>query len=185
MDALSDEALMSRVKAGEIGFAGLLFERYQQRIYHYFLRTLSQPFDAQDATQTTFARLLNYRNTYRPDKKFSSWLFSIAVNQRNQQLTLLGRRNEEELDPVSIPTVDDGPTHALNRDQQRERLRLALAQLRPDEREILSLFLWEEHDYAELADIYQIKLPTLRVRIHRALKSLKQVMNAKGGLGNE
>jgi RNA polymerase sigma factor (sigma-70 family) len=185
MDALSDEALMSRVKAGEIGFAGLLFERYQQRIYHYFLRALSHPSDAQDATQTTFTRLLNYRNTYRPEKKFSSWLFSIAVNQRNRQLTSLGRRNEEELDSVSIPATDDGPTHALNRDQQRERLRLALTRLRPDEREILSLFLWQEHDYVELAEIYRIKPATLRVRIHRALKALKQTMHDKGSIGNE
>lgn len=185
MDALSDEALMSQVKAGEIGHAGLLFERYQQRVYHYFLRSLNHDFDAQDATQATFTRLLKYRHSYQAEKKFSTWLFSIAVNQRNQHLTRRGRRNEEELDPASMPVVDDCPTDSLSRQQQRKQVHSALNQLRAEERDILALFLWEERSYAELADIYQLKLPTLRVRIHRALQSLKQSMNVTGGIAHD
>ncbi|MCB1643330.1 MAG: hypothetical protein KDI37_16500, partial [Xanthomonadales bacterium] len=61
---LSDEKLMAEVKAGQLAHAGLLFERYQQRIYHYFLRSLGNAADAQDAAQSTFVRMLSYRHSY-------------------------------------------------------------------------------------------------------------------------
>ena len=177
---LSDETLMTQVKAGQLTHAGLLFERYQQRVYHYFLRSLGNAADAQDAAQATFVRMLNYRHSYQSGKKFSTWLFSIAFNQRNLQFSKQSQRAEQPLEPAHAPLDLTCPTDQVGRDQLQRRVKQALSLLTPEQRDLLSLFLWEERSYAELAEIYQSKVATLRVRIHRALQALRQCMQKAG-----
>lgn len=177
---LSDENLMARVKAGQLVHAALLFERYQQRIYHYFLRSLGNVADAQDAAQSTFVRMLSFRQSYQPGKKFSTWLISIAVNQRNQ---LLGKRSTVETQ--ALPDEDIAvdlrcPTDAVGRAQFQQRVQEALGRLNPDQRDLLSLYLWEERGYVELSEIYQTKVATLRVRVHRALSALQRQIKLSG-----
>lgn len=177
---LSDETLMTQVKAGQLTHAGLLFERYQQRVYHYFLRSLGNGADAQDAAQATFTRMLHYRHSYQAGKKFSTWLFSIAFNQRNLQLSKQAQRAEESLEPSHAPLDLICPTDHVGRAQLQQHVEQGLARLKPEQRDLLSLFLWEERSYAELAEIHQTKVATLRVRIHRALQALRQCMQETG-----
>ncbi|MCB1636557.1 MAG: sigma-70 family RNA polymerase sigma factor, partial [Xanthomonadales bacterium] len=74
------------------------------------------------------------------------------------------------------------PTDAVGRAQFQQRVLAALGELNADQRDLLSLYLWEERSYVELSEIYQTKVATLRVRVHRALCALQRQIQLSGAL---
>ncbi len=174
MNALSDEFLMIRVKQGELHYAGLLFERYHKKIYNYFYRALSQSADAEDATQNLFTRLLKYRSSYKDDKKFSTWIFSIALNQRNQ--SLLDRQKKNLTDEVIYQNELDTDTNistSLEDEKNVTHISNAITKLPSKQRELLSLYLFQELSHKDLAQVFESRVETIRVQVHRALGLLK------------
>jgi RNA polymerase sigma-70 factor (ECF subfamily) len=67
------------------------------------------------------------------------------------------------------------PYQNLERDQEREKLNQALLQLPADKRELLVLARYQELRYDEIAELLTIDVGTVKVRIHRALKQLRQI----------
>ena len=73
---------MMQVKEGGIRQLALLFERYQNPVYRYFLQTVQDQSLSEDLTQNVFERIIKYRNSFREESVFKSWIFSIARNVR-------------------------------------------------------------------------------------------------------
>lgn len=185
---------MQLVQQGTLRHAGLLFERYQKPIYGYFMKVLNNYADAEDATQITFSRLLKYRQSYSIQRKFSSWLFSIAVNQGNsvlgkrlkeqdQQVVEVDTRHSSELSEMSnmgeLVEQTNG-SDLLIASQTKEAINEAIISLPQAPRELLSLYLCQERDYSELANIFEVKAGTIRVRVHRALALLQRQLTQLG-----
>lgn len=178
---LSDEALMGRVRSGELSYAGLLFERYQRPIYQFLWRTLRDHHLAEDAAQSVFVRLLRYRGSYREGASFRAWIYGIAVNERRRAGARRGAGEEVPWSEAEVIPVDTRGEEALAAAQDRETVQRCLAQLPPERRELLSLYLWDELAYAELAEIYKVSVAALRVRVHRALTALRERIAQQGG----
>jgi len=125
-----------------------LFERYQKPIYGYFMKVLNNCADAEDATQVTISRLLKYRKSYSGERKFSSWLFSIAVSQGNRALNQRLKESSQqtvemdtlELRDMSELIVPENGSHLLSAAQTRDAIKKAIVSLPQAPRELLSLF---------------------------------------------
>ena len=175
MDNISDEYLMMQVKGGELRHAGLLFERYYKRIYGYFYKVLNQPQDAEDATQSVFSRLLKYRHSYDSQRNFRTWLFRIAVNERNVSLNTRLDNSAVDLSEVCVEPAATDPCKLTQRD-----IMSALNCLNLEDRQLIVLYIWQGLSHQELAQIYQVKANSMRVNVHRALNKLRVTIDAKG-----
>ena len=75
-----DRADMEKLQAGRDTALNDLMERHAAPVFHFLCRMTGSEADANDLAQETFVRVFKSAKTYRPEQKFSSWLFTIAAN---------------------------------------------------------------------------------------------------------
>jgi RNA polymerase sigma factor (sigma-70 family) len=71
---------MARVQRGQLDQLNELFNRYNKRLYGYFLKSTLARDDSDDLTQELFIRVMKYRKSYREGQSFEIWVFQIARN---------------------------------------------------------------------------------------------------------
>lgn len=176
-----DLAAMARLQAGDDRALDELMARWSQRLASYLFRVLNSEADAVDLAQETFVRVYENRHRYRPEGRFSTWLFTIAANLARNRLRWRARHPEVSLNeedgsnPKTLPPspVADAAA-ALDQQEKCEAVRAALAALPDDLRQPLVLFEYEERSYAEIAAITGSSPKAVEMRIYRARQRLRQ-----------
>lgn len=166
---------MRAVRDGDLGKLGILFERHHAGLFDFLSRMTGDRSAAEDLTQDVFVRMLKYRGTFRNDGRFETWMFHIARNARAdyfRRLTAVAL-NDEGIDAA---TDAPGPGHLLERDEQTALLRRALLQLREDRRELIVLARYRGMKHEAIAELLGVDAGTVKVRIHRALKELREIV---------
>lgn len=169
-----DSQLMGRVRDGDVALLGELFERHHQRLFHFFLRLARNRSAAEDLVQEVFVRMLKYRHTFRSESDFVPWMFTLA---RNAATDLYRARPKElpENPDAPEPQADlPHPIAGLERAEQEAKLRRALGHLSPANRELLLMARFSELKYDEIAGLLGISEGAVKVRVHRAMKELKE-----------
>jgi len=168
---LSDERLMLAFAHGSSEAFTELFHRYKQPIYGFFCRRVSDPASAEELTQETFFALLRAAGRYEPRALFRTYLYSIGfkILRAHRRKTafraaFLGHRN-------SIP---DPSKH--DRTESGLWVRRAVEKLEPVDREIVMLREFEQLSYAEIADLLELPLNTVRSRLFRARTALRELL---------
>jgi RNA polymerase sigma-70 factor (ECF subfamily) len=144
---------------------------------------------AEDLSQETFIKALNAIGTYRPEFKFSSWIFKIANNAaidhlRRRELDTLsldGSPNAATPDAVeaTVLQVGDKGESPLDELEARElggAIEIAIARLRPEYRSCILLRHVEGHAYEEIAQMLELPLGTVKTYIHRARNELREML---------
>jgi len=173
---MSDERLMRAVRDGAVAKLGLLFERHHVRLFEFLCRMTGDRATADDLVQETFVRMLKYRQTFRDEGRFETWMYHIARNARLDHFRK--RRLERPLDDASPETAakdPDAERRAMSR-EQAVLLKRALLKLPDEKRELIVLARYRGLKYDEIAGILEIDVGTVRVRLHRALKELRALM---------
>ncbi|MDH4348933.1 MAG: sigma-70 family RNA polymerase sigma factor [Gemmatimonadota bacterium] len=186
---LSDQDVVLEARAGRQAAYRELVRRYERPIFSLIYRMVRNREQAEDLSQETFVKALNAIESYRPEYKFSSWIFKIA---NNVSIDHLRRR---ELDTLSL----DGSPHALTPeaiqasalqlgDRQETALEeleakelggeieIAIAALRPEYRACILLRHVEGRPYEEIAAMLDLPLGTVKTYIHRARGELRQAL---------
>jgi len=177
VDSLSDHELMIAVRAGEIDRLGDLFERHHRPLYGFFVRHTGDPTASEDLVQLVFYRILKYRHTYRDEGRFSAWIYHLARKVAADHF----RRNStapRATDPDDLHAVPDQAPDAADRAARAddtERLHAALAALDPDQRELLVLARFQHLKHEEIARLFELSAGAVKVRVHRALKELRDI----------
>jgi RNA polymerase sigma-70 factor (ECF subfamily) len=144
---------------------------------------------AEDLSQESFVKALNAIDSYRPEFKFSSWIFKIANNAaidhlRRRELktmSLEGARDAvtpERAEATALQIKDRGET-PLQEVESRElgsAIELAIGRLRPEYRSCILLRHVEDRSYEEIAQILELPLGTVKTYIHRARAELKEAL---------
>ena len=168
----SDSALMERVRAGDLEQLSGLFERHHRRLYQFFLRLARDRSVAEDLVQEVFVRVLKYRHTFRGGE-FLPWMFRLARNAAADHYGRLRPTDplpEDDREPVSTaPLASD----TVGAEEEQARLRVALAALPAEKRELLLLARFELLPYNEIARLLDTSVGAVKVRVHRALKDLR------------
>jgi RNA polymerase sigma factor (sigma-70 family) len=169
-ESITDDALMSRVRDGDVQALAPLFDRHQAALLNFYLRTGSNRASSEDLVQDVFVRILKYRRTYRPGTDFPTWMYHIARHARLDYLHK--RRGEIEWDDGYAPAVLLGdPVEAA---QHRHWLALALERLPDDKREVLVLSRFQGLPYSAIAQLLNCELGAVKVRVHRAMRELRE-----------
>jgi RNA polymerase sigma-70 factor (ECF subfamily) len=182
---LPDEDLMDHVVAGSEAAFACIVDRYKNRLQNVIYRYIRDYQRAEDLAQEAFVRVYLHRERYRKTGKFSTWIFTIAVNLAKNEIRRKVRlRNVLSLDHLmellgsSEPRPEDdhqAPTdREVERDQTSTVVAGAIAKLPEVYREALILRDIEGLAYEEIAEILEIPGGTVRSRINRARIMLKE-----------
>lgn len=193
--ATDDETLAQRMAQGDTVAFDLLLCRYETRLYNFILRMLHDPQESRDAFQDTFLRLFQHANRFDPSRRFSTWLYTIAANVCRDRLR--GRRPDVSLDaPVdavhenltlgqTLAVADKSPADCAATNELEDRIRHAINQLPPLQREVLVLREYEQRSFEEIAEILGCKVGTAKSRLFYALKALRVLLAPLADQGAE
>ncbi|MEM6853634.1 MAG: sigma-70 family RNA polymerase sigma factor [Planctomycetota bacterium] len=184
LESLSDEALAARVQTGCVKSYEELDRRYRVRLLHLLRRRVGRETDAEDLAQVALWTAYEKIGRYDPKRKFSTWLFTIAVRKAIDH----GRANAKHVAPagheptaggdaiIALPDQTDGPLAqtiaAEERDQNGAIWRIADEVLKPAQWTALWLHYGEDQTPGEVAKAMNITRVNARVLLHRARKIL-------------
>ncbi len=177
----ADDELISRVRVGDQDAFALLVDRYKRQVYNLAYRLLGNPNDAEDAAQETFVRAYTRLATYEPDGRFGAWLSAICshwcidtmrARRRRVQTVALGKVPESDRFISQV----DGPEDVALMADSRDEVQRWLESLPPQYRTVLTLRYFQDLSYAEIADVLDEPVSTVRMRLFRARAMLQQVV---------
>jgi RNA polymerase sigma-70 factor (ECF subfamily) len=175
----SDDAegeIVVRIAAGERQALDTLYQRYAQPLFGYLLTLTADRGLAEEILQDTFVAAWRAAARFEARSSVKTWLFGIARRQahnslRRRNLTLTG---DAALDQT--PSDEPEPEEATLRNADRQALTGAIEQLRPVHREVLLLAFVHDLSYAEMADLLDVPLGTIRSRLSNARRLLRQIL---------
>lgn len=171
---------MLQVKSGDLDKMALLFQRYHRPLYGFLYHMTGQRESSEDMVQTVFYRMLRSRHTFTGDGEFRTWMYHLARNVLKDHLKSAGRSGsprpvgewEERIaEAGSMGLVQEG----FEKKMELEMLQRRIAALNPESREVLLLSRYQDLKYAEIAEVLDISVGAVKVRIHRAINQLKAV----------
>src|SRR6186713_2666988 len=171
----TDEALMRAVRAGDLARLGDLFDRYHRTLFEFLSRMTGHRELAQDLVQEVFLRILKYRATYRDDARFETWVFRIARNARADYYLKRHAVLPLSEEALALPDSAAGPEGQVEHEDDSARLNAALMQLGEDRRELIVLARYQGMKHEAIAELLGIETGAVKVRIHRALKELRDL----------
>ena len=175
MSSSSDLELLDSWRDGDGAAGQELFARHFDSIYGFFETKCEA--EADELTQATFLACLRARDQFRKEASFRTFLFAIARNELYRALRTK-RRDGERLDfeVSSIAQLVSTPGTRMARNQEHRRLIDALHHLPVEQQALLELHYWEDMGIAELAQVFDAPQVTIRTRLHRARKALREQM---------
>jgi RNA polymerase sigma-70 factor (ECF subfamily) len=185
--SLPDADVVALAQDGREAAYRELVRRYERPVFSLVYRMVRDRETAEDLAQDTFVKVLNNVERYRPEFKFSSWLFKIANNVaidylRKRQLNTIstdGSRHATtaaEVEATSFDVVEPG-ANALEQMTSEElggAIEQAVGRLRPMYRSCILLRHVEGRSYEEIAQTLDLPLGTVKTYIHRARHELRK-----------
>jgi RNA polymerase sigma-70 factor (ECF subfamily) len=176
-NAQSDVALIKAIAAGDQSAMQTLYARHSVRLYHFIARLVADTGRAEDLVSEVFFDVWRQADGFEGRSQVFTWILSIA---RFKTLSALHRRRDSEIDQIAMELIEDPadtPEEAvLNRDRSAQ-LRICLAQMSRDHREILDLVYYQEKSVEEVAEVIQIPKSTVKTRMFYARKRLAQLLS--------
>jgi RNA polymerase sigma-70 factor (ECF subfamily) len=153
-----DPRTLARARAGDIGAFEDLVRNYQADVWRFAYHFTRDRQMAEDVTQEAFLRAFRFLRTFRGDSKFTSWLFRIARNCAMDAIRhRAGQRSREQPPPLGPPDPE-----------ARAELHAALSAVSAEHREPFLLIEVFGLSYQEAADVLNVRVGTVKSRMHRA-----------------
>jgi RNA polymerase sigma-70 factor (ECF subfamily) len=174
-------AWMVAAQAGDSASYEKLLQELLPHVGRLVRRRLFDPNAVEDVVQNVFVSLHRARHTYRPERPFRPWLNAIARNAAIDAMRERGRRGQREvsleLEGVPEPAVEDAPPEYQQLDP---KLREALTQIPPAQREAVLLIHLAGLSVTEAATRVGISKSALKVRAHRGYRALRAILEEDG-----
>jgi RNA polymerase sigma-70 factor, ECF subfamily len=183
---LTDQEVVLLARSGREAAYRELVRRYERPVFALLYRMVRDRELAEDLAQETFVKALNAIESYRPEFKFSSWIFKIANNAaidhlRRRELDTLsldGSPHAETPEAMQATALQIGARQESPLDEVEARelggtIEAAIGRLRPEYRSCILLRHVEGRAYEEIAEILDLPLGTVKTYIHRARNELR------------
>jgi RNA polymerase sigma-70 factor, ECF subfamily len=184
---LTDQDVVLRARSGQDAAYRELIRRYERPVFALLFRMVRDRELAEDLAQETFVKALNAIESYRPEFKFSSWIFKIANNAaidhlRRRELDTLsldGSPHAEtpeamQATALQIGARQESPLDTVEAKELGSAIEAAIGSLRPEYRSCILLRHVEGRAYEEIAEMLNLPLGTVKTSIHRARNELRQ-----------
>jgi RNA polymerase sigma-70 factor (ECF subfamily) len=171
----TDEALLTRVAAGDRDAFAILFRRLAPRVKGYLMGLGAAESSADDLAQDAMVTMWRRAKSYDAARgRASTWLFVIA---RNAWIDRLRRENVEIAYGVreaqSEQSEDASPEENATRQSDRDRMQIALATLPEEQQRVVRLSFFEDRPHPEIAAQLSLPLGTVKSRLRLALTKLR------------
>ncbi len=186
-----DARLMMRVREDDAAAFEELVRRYQGRLLAVIENMIGSREQAEDLAQDVFLRVFRARHTYRPQAKFSTWLFTIANNVVKNAKRSKARRREINLNPAGSGAMASNPldhmaeaasglmpTRQLDKTERAEMVRVALESLNERQRMAVLLSKFEGMSYADIATTMDLSVSAIKSLLTRARGNLRTALES-------
>ncbi|ALK95583.1 sigma-70 family RNA polymerase sigma factor [Massilia sp. WF1] len=180
--ATSDSDLLRAMRGGAADAFAALYRRHQGPLYRFAALRCGSPASAADVVQEVFMGLMTGRFCFDPLRgTLQAFLFGVArmlilklEEGRRRHVALPDALDHEDGadDGPELPLDEGGPLARLLDNEAAEQVRRALAHLAPHYRDVVILYEMHELSYAEIADICQVDIGTVRSRLSRGRAAL-------------
>lgn len=189
--APTDAELMERFGRGDDEAFRTLVRRHEGGLLTFFYRRCFDRTLAEDCAQEVFLRLVRHRGSWRPDAKFTTYLYRIAENHwidrwRSRKAAPPEASLDAELGAeggrMDRAVADGGrrPEDAASDRELSETLRRAVASLTEEQRAVFVLAETRGMKYAEIGDLLGIPVGTVKSRMHAAVTRLREFLEEQG-----
>lgn len=163
---------MLEIADGKLELLSILFDRYHVRIYNFFKKMCQNKIISEDLTQDVFMKVIKYKASYK-NGNFAAWIYTIARNifSNHYQKTKKERSNIIDEDRLNTNEI----LVSENNIEELEHLQKALLKLSNSDRELIVMHRFQEIKYEQIAQIIGSNENAVKVKVHRALKKLKEV----------
>ena len=174
----SDAEVVARVLGGDREAFGLIVRRYESGLLRFATRVLGGRDAAADAVAESLVRAYRHLASCRDPTLLRTWLYRIVANRCKSHLArrATGDVSLDDVPPIADPADNEA---ALERVQQLAVVEQALAVLSPEKREAFVLKHVEGMSYQEMAAVTGERIPTLKMRVHRAREALLKVLEER------
>lgn len=177
-----DTALMVKVSEGDAPSFGVLLARHRGPVVNHLHRLVHNHAIAEELAQDVFIRVYRSRGKYRPDAKFTTWLFritmNIALNWRRDTRREAGFLRLDGDDPgfrkVELSAGEARADEVLAQAQRAKEIRAAIDALPSKQLAAVLMHKYEGLDYGQIAQVLGCSIPALKSLLFRAYETLRR-----------
>ena len=180
---VEDEMLVAQFQAGRPDAFDDLMKRYKGQIYAYLLRSVKNYEDAEELTIEVFFKAYRALDTWKPQARFSTWLYKIAHNLSIDFHRAKSRRQTYSLDDdefvLDEPTAIDlwsNPEWEVEEKDRHRVIREAIDQLSPKQKAVFMLNRYQGLQIKEITKVLGMAEGTVKIHLHRAVKKLQTLL---------
>lgn len=175
----TDQYYINKILEGDIKAFEVIIERYQDWVFTIIKRIINSREEAEEIAQDVFLKAFRSLDKYKGTSKFSSWLYRIAYNTaisstRRKKLTA-SAIDDNIIENYTENDISDD-INTLSNDEQKGFLEKALAELSSEEQIIIRLFYMNENSVEEIAQVCNLSVSNVKVKLHRTRKKLHMLI---------
>ncbi|PAB61399.1 RNA polymerase subunit sigma-24 [Anaeromicrobium sediminis] len=184
-----EKSLIKKCQSGDVESFELLIKDYEKRAFNIAYRMLGNVEDANDATQEAFIKIYKHINKFKGDSSFSTWLYRIVTNtcldilRKNKNKKTLSYDNPTETEEGTIKRefVDHktNTEKTVEREMVKKELHECINSLGDSHKTAIILRDINGFSYKEIAHILSCSEGTVKSKINRARKNLKNLLEDK------
>ena len=182
-----EQRLVDAARNGDEAAFEQLVRLYEKRVLALTNRMCRNPEDAAEAAQEAFLSAWQGLKFFRGDSSFSTWLYRLVSNacvdllrREGRHQTAVGPSLNDEEAGIDVPDTAATPHEAAEQQELRELIEEGLQSLTPDHRQVLILREMHQLSYDEISRSLDIDVGTVKSRISRARKQLRNFLTASG-----
>ncbi len=169
-----DSDVIRQIQSGDDSAFDELMGRYKRPVVNFIFRMLGNADDADDVAQEVFVRVYRKLDTYRPETKFSTWLFALARNAAIDRLRWRARHPTEPIDPESPLPAETNTAEDVSAREIGALITAAVSELPEDQRTVLVLAEYQGMSHAEIATVMRCSEKSVESRLYRARQTLRR-----------
>ena len=186
MNYPGDELLVQRCKKGQLEAYEKLIKKYETKVYSLCYRYSGNYDDANDLAQEAFIKVFNSIDKFKGKSAFSTWLYRVTANvcldeMRKQKKTPISIDKPQETEEgevyFNLPDQKYNPEIIAEKNDLKQLVHKGISKLPKEQRIIIILREMEELSYEEISEVLEISIGTVKSRLNRARKNLKEILS--------
>lgn len=179
---MTDQQAISAYQGGDVEGFNVIYRKYKDRLYWFIYKYLKDEELTKDILQDTFLRVVRFANGYKPNQKFTTWLFTIAKNlslseiqrqhaEKRDAIELSKDAEHEDFRPLQIKDPKPNPHQSLESKATVSNILDRVDSVKKPYRESLQMVAGG-FEYGEISQALGIKMNTVKSRIYRGRQCL-------------
>jgi RNA polymerase sigma-70 factor (ECF subfamily) len=174
----SEVELLQRIGQKDQSALSALYDRYHKILFSFAYRILLSREETEEVVADVFVQVWRTAQTYDPKKaKVDTWLFMLTRSRALDRLRRQSKGKKEQKIAQAMPTATPSLEHELLIQDRIDRVKQALAQLPPEQRQVLEMAYFDGLTHLEIALKINVPLGTIKTRIRLGIIKLKQILS--------